>query len=343
MRSLRRFGLGVLVLVAGCTASGGGGGGGVGRWVAGDVSLAGDVRREPWIFRGASGEVLTSTHYRLRTTIVNAGLRGELVLLLEGAHGAYRSILPEGFEPRPLRAGPMDAWVFADREQYLAYVRQSFGPAGAIYTGTGLRGFAVGDRFVAYHRAEQETWSVTGHEGFHQWLGRYFVGRVPPFLDEGLATTFERVRWEGTGAARRPAFNPSYNPQRAQELRNVLDARAGMSLELLMQSEPGAVSRRGNSAVLAFYAQSWAFARFVQEYDGGRYRERFRRWMADTAAGTLTDPGGTHRVRQEFWNPRAVRPIVEHYLGTDLPTLEKEFVQWCRYLAYEEFNRQWGG
>jgi hypothetical protein len=91
----------------------------------------------------------------------------------------------------------------------------------------------------------------------------------------------------------------------------------------------------------AFYAQSWAYARFLQEYNGGQYKPAFDRLMADTVAGTLVDPSGTFRTRQAVYSRSAVRPMLEHYLGKPTSELQAEFDEWCRYLAYTEFGRQW--
>lgn len=300
------------------------------------------IQRAPWTYTRATGathkgEVLTSPHYRLYSTAANAEARESLIQLLEAAHIEYRKLAPTA----PATTSPMECYVFGDRAQWMDFTRKRTGADARLYLQITRGGYALRDFFVAYMTADQDTWSVTAHEGFHQFCARHFVGRLPPFLEEGLACTFERVRWEGTGTSRVPRLNPQVNPQRTQSLRTVIEARAAWPLAELITLHAGRVVGAPGTRIEAFYSQSWAFARFVQEYDNGKYRERFARWVAETASGEMFDPTGTHRRNQQYWDPNAVRPIIEHYLGTDLPTLQKEFDEWCRYIAYEEFARQW--
>jgi len=46
-----------------------------------------------------------------------------------------------------------------------------------------------------------------------------------------------------------------------------------------------------------------------------------------TADGTLVDPTGTHAKKQQFWDPNGVRPLMERYLGTPFPELERSLMR----------------
>lgn len=346
----------VLLGAGGCTPGGGGGasrggsggggaGGTLGAWRG--PATPTEVRREPWSYTLATGQrvpgwVLTSSNYRLHTTIENPAIGERLVQTLEAALVSYREVFPTA----PPTLTPMEAWVFAERSQWMDFTRRNTGSDARLYLQINRGGYTVGDWFVSYFTAERDTMSVTAHEGFHQFVARHFKGRLPPFLEEGLSCTFERVRLEearggGGGRGGVVRINRSINPQRAQSLRTVLERRAVWRLEELIELHAGRVVGQSGGRTEAFYSQSWAFARFLQEYDNGRYKARFDRWMADTVSGEMFDPTGTHRRAQPLWDPAAVRPIMEHYLQTDLATLQREFNEWCRYIAFDEFARQW--
>ena len=104
----------------------------------------------------------------------------------------------------------------------------------------------------------------------------------------------------------------------------------------------GDVVRLPGDRIEAFYAQNWAFARFLWEYDNGRYRPAFKKLLADTAAGSAYDPSGTLHRATNMWSPSGVRPMLEHYLGKDLAQIETEYQQFIRKIAYEQFGKQWG-
>jgi len=52
---------------------------------------------------------------------------------------------------------------------------------------------------------------------------------------------------------------------------------------------------------------------------------------------------GTHRLLQKYWDPNAVRPIMEHYLKENFPAMQADFDAWCHRVAYDEFNAQVAG
>lgn len=301
------------------------------------------IAREPWSYTLATGQtlpgsVLTSSNYRLHTTLTNLAAAEKLVRTLEAAHLAYREVAPTA----PPTTRPMDAWIFAERRHWMDFTRRTTGADARLYLQITRGGYAIGDRFVSYFTAERDTMSVTAHEGFHQFVARHFVGRLPPFLEEGLACTFERVVVQSSRSGETVLrVDRSINPQRAYSLRTVIDRRATWPLVQLIQLHAGRIVGQPGARIEAFYSQSWAFARFLQEYDNARYLPAFRRLMADTVAGELVDPTGTHRQAQPLWDPAAVQPLLEHYLDIDLATLQRQFDAWCRFIAFDEFPRHW--
>lgn len=342
--------LGVVVAggAGGCAASGGrevvaGSGGALGPWT-GPTSRA-VVSRKPWSYTSANGqtaagEVIESESFRLYSTIPDGVTRERLVQVLEASMVEYRRLAPTAGPA----TRPMDSWVFETRAQWMDFTRRTLGKEAPIYLQIIRGGYTIDDRFVSHYTADIPTWSTTAHEGFHQFASMYFKGRLPPFLEEGLSTTFEEVKWSSRDRTKSlPRLNPRVNPQRALDLRTAMEKRATWPLEELVRLHPGLLLSRPGVQISSFYAQSWAFARFLQEYDNGKYRAGFARWMADTVAGTVVDPTGTLTIRQQTYSPQAVKPVIEHYTGVDLKTLQAEFTEWCRYLAYTEYDLQWKG
>src|SRR5204863_460409 len=99
-------------------------------------------------------------------------------------------------------------------------------------------------------------------------------------------------------------------------------------LDLLPQVMEGALSMyrqiardivgESNDRIDAFYAQCWAFAKFLYEGENGKYRPMLQKWLNETAAGTVFDPTKSHARAIAPWNRKAVKPMLEHYLGMDL-------------------------
>jgi hypothetical protein len=49
---------------------------------------------------------------------------------------------------------------------------------------------------------------------------------------------------------------------------------------------------------------------------------------------------GIPELRAGEWNPDLVKPLLEHYLRADLPTLDREFQAYMRSLAFEKYEQQ---
>jgi hypothetical protein len=295
--------------------------------------LRAETTLEPWRFQRHDGHSLRTPHYMIHTTIQDEDTIMQIGQVMEGALLQYRQLAPA----TPRLDGPMECYFFATRGQWDAYTRRHAGPAASVYLQITRGGYAVGDRYVAYYIGAVSTWSVAAHEGWHQYVARHFKGRLPPFLEEGIACLFEHVRWEND----LPRWNLSINPSRALSLRRTLEGRHEWPLEQLIAMHAGDVVGQPPARIEAYYAQSWAFARFLNEAQNGKHRPALQRMLRDTAAGTVHDSTGTHRSNTVPWNPRSVGPLLEHYLGSSLPEIERAFGVWMHDVAYRQLNRQW--
>jgi hypothetical protein len=295
-------------------------------------ATAAPVKTAPWQYNQAPGTVLETAHYQVHTTIKNEDVLARLPQVLEGAYGQYQD-----FAVAPPSGKPLKCYVFGKRSEWADFTARNTGNDAAIYLQITRGGYCIGDWFVSYYVGDNATYSVAAHEGWHQYVARHFKGRLPPFLEEGTACMFESVRFDNA----LPRWDLSLNPNRTLGLRNAIEGHVTWPLEKLVRMHAGDVVRLPGDKIEAFYAQNWAFARFLWEFEGGSYRPAFKKLLADTAAGTVYDPTGTLHRAQGAWAPNSVKPMLEHYLGKPLDEVEKEYQGFIHKIAYDQFSRQW--
>jgi len=304
----------------------------LGRWEG--PPLLSDASVEAWSFRGEPARRIKSAHYVIYTTITNEDVLTQLPQVLEGALSQYRKLAPGV----PVTLVPMECYIFDKRIEWEAFTKANTGADAAVYLQIRRGGYAVRDRFVSYYIGRTETSSVTAHEGFHQYVARHFVGRLPPFVEEGFACMFEGISWHGDAL---PRWNLAINQVRVQALRKAVEANRLWPLEKLVTMHAGEVVEENGEKVDAFYSQAWVFAKFLYEYENGRFRTQLQTWLTETANGTVFDPTKTHRRAGGPWNRQGVKPMLEHYLGLDFATIDRLYREYVRQVAFDEYSAQW--
>lgn len=309
----------LLLLTGGCTAG------------AGDARFTGPASSAPlkvrhWNFRGQPARMVETLNYRIHTTIEDDDTVLDLAQLMEGALEQYRKIAPAVRRTDE----PMECYLFQSRSEWAIFTKTRTGADATVYLQISRGGYTVRDWYVAYFIGDVGTYSVAAHEGWHQFVARHFKTRPPPFLEEGLATLFEEVRWQ----RKLPRWDLSHNNGRRAGLRSAIEGDALIPLERLVTMHAGQIVNRPRAEVEAFYAQSWGFARFLWDGDGGRYRPALQRLLADAAAGQLFSDGGLRTTVTATWKPKSVKPMLEHYLGTPLAQLEQSYLRYIRKQAY---------
>src|SRR5262245_32766570 len=313
------------IVVAGCSSSKKSG------W-EGPATLQ-PVSYEQWSYRDRPGQTLKTSHYVIHTTVEKEEFNNRLAQVMEGSYTQYQKLAPAV----KTSDRPMECYVFANRVEWAAFTKEHTGEDSKVYLKINRGGYTVRDWFVAYFIGDINTYPVAAHEGWHQYVSRNFKSRLPPFLEEGIATQFEAIRWD-QGL---PRWNLDYHPMRVQRLRQACDDHYLWPLDKLVAMHAGDVVGLQGEKIEAFYAQSWAFARFLWDADGGKYRPAFQKLVEDTANGTAYDPTGqSHRVFYGF-QPESVKPLLEHYLGMDFAAIEQAYVRYVHQLAYDRFNEQW--
>jgi hypothetical protein len=289
------------------------------------------VAVEPWTYPKSTARVVRSHHYAIHTTIADDAFLDKLSELMESALHQYQLFTP-GVR---LSATPMDCYVFQRREEWADFTTIKTGDDAALYLQINRGGYTVRDWYVAYFIGDVGTYAVAAHEGWHQYVARHFKSRLPPFLEEGIATMFENVRFYSASSAP-PAFDLSPKSHRADKLRHAIDSKNMWPLEKLITMHAGDVVSLPGPKIEAFYAQNWAFAEFLWDAENGKYRPALHRLLNDCATGTLFT-GEARPSKRRFvdsWNPESVQPMLEHYLGMDLPQVERAYLAYCRKIAY---------
>ncbi len=286
-----------------------------------------------WSFKDNPGKTLTSAHYQINTTVTSQEVQDSVVQVMEGAFGEYQKIAP-GVR---LSDKPMECFLFAGRSQWADFTRQHTGADAGIYLQINRGGYTRNDWYVAYFVGEAATYSVAAHEGWHQFVARNFKGRLPPFLEEGIATMFEDVQWRDN----LPKWNLGVNRTRVQGLRRSVEGNYLFPLSELVTLHAGNVVAQAGPKVEAFYSQDWAFAEFFWAADHGKYRKAMRELMSDTADGTVFDPTGNLKDAKNPWNPAGVQPMLEHYLGVPLDQIDAEYQKFIKEVAFDNYAAQW--
>ena len=302
----------------------------IGEWVGPTEPVA--VQMKTVHYSDCDVTTVSTKHYLIYSTMTDHAFLNQLAQLMEGAFPVYESIVP-GIPPTTY---PMKCYMFATRAQWNSYTIQHLGPDSAVYLHIHQGGYTVFDQYVAYFFGFGPTLSVAAHEGWHQYVHRHFVGRMPPFIEEGLATSFEGVQFVNG----LPRFNLSINEDRDIALRNAIDNNELFPLRELLGMDAGMVVTKNSDSVMTWYAQAWAFARFLWDYDNGKYRPAFQRMLHDIAMGTVWDPSGSFRRQFGPWFPQAAIPMVVHYLGVPFDQIDDEYNRYIKVLAYDEIIEQ---
>ncbi|HEX4795231.1 MAG TPA: hypothetical protein VH370_15655 [Humisphaera sp.] len=277
-----------------------------------------------WEHEGQPGRRVTTPHYVICSTIPDDQILAAVAQVMEGAFGQYRLLAPEV----PMTDRPMECYLFANRTEWAAFTKDHTGEDAAVYLQINRGGYTIRDWYVAYYLGDIGTYSVAAHEGFHQYLGRHLKQRIPPFLEEGLACTFEDVTWEG----KLPRWDQSINYSRMESLRHAASNGDLQPLKDLIGTHAGQIVNRSHEQIALFYAQCWAFARFVREADNGRHRAALAQMLADAASGTLVGDRSPPYDRA-LWNTRSAQPVLEHYLEEPLPAIDAEYRKFVAQIA----------
>jgi hypothetical protein len=290
---------------------------------------------QPWTNSYGNGLEVSTEHYLLRTTLLEPLMLRQMPAFLEAAYEAYQSQLPQ---PLP-SARPLEVYLFATRNQWEHFTHYTMGDDAEVYLRIQRGAYTANGICVAYNIGRKQTFSVIGHEGWHQFNQRLFTYRLPSWLDEGIATLFETCRY----SQGRFLFEPQRNLMRLGSLKETMRHNQLIPLRQLIVLNPGQVlnGHGEDSAVIAFYAQNYALVRFLREYNYGVRLRDYHAMLLGGANGTWPLNGDLASMAADRtrpltvgWNTMVAPALFAHYIELDMDALEEEYRTFCARIVY---------
>jgi len=280
-----------------------------------------------WSYHDAVGQVLTTDHFEIYTTIQDEGLREVLPLFLESAYRLYSKLLAPSDADNPR----MQTYLFNTRFEWDRFVRENFPQRYPVYRLIQSGGFAEGRKCVAYYLRRSYTLSIIAHEGMHQYFGSHFDVKIPPWLNEGLATYCEGFDFRGD----LPVFLPRQNTFRLNPLRRTLTTDGVLPLRQILTTHAGEVVGEGHSGLTsAYYAQVWALTVFLRHGKLGKYAGGFAEMLEDIRNGSLHTKARAARLASGDPSRMGLgEAVFRAYITHDLDDFEREYRDYMVELA----------
>jgi hypothetical protein len=290
---------------------------------------------KPWQSDYGPGLKLTSAHYEIFTTVLEPLMLRRIPGFMESAYSGYNKQLPRTVKTTK----KFKVYLFANREQWESFTNSFAGEQASLFCKIKAGAYYLNGACVTYNIGSKRTFSALGHEGWHQFNGRHFKFRLPSWLDEGIAMLFEISTYKDGMFY----FEPAKNPHRLFELKKILDQRNCIPLQDLLLMSPGEVLAIDHAeAVSAFYCQSYALVRFLQEADDGNRLANYRmllwdglrgNWQLDDTCRKIAEDRNMPRTLE--WNRIVGLQLFKDYIADDIERIEREYLAFCRKIARE--------
>lgn len=292
---------------------------------------------EVWENPYGPGIKITTKHYEVYTTLGDPLMLRQVPSFVESAYAAYEDQLPDTVETDRR----FKTYLFGQRQEWEAFTREFTGQHAEVYLRIQKGAYAVNEVCVAYNIGRSPTFSVLGHEGWHQFNSRFFVYRLPSWLDEGVATLFETCQYRQG----KFVFEPQRNLNRLGSLKETMLTGQMIPLEQLIMLNPGqvlpGVHGGGDEGVVAFYAQVYALVRFLREEYYGYYLRKYHTLMAAGLRGNwpLSEIEAQVAADRKLamtvaWNRQVSPRLFSLYIDPDLGKMETEYRAFCEKIVY---------
>ncbi|MHC4123583.1 MAG: hypothetical protein ACYSSI_08435 [Planctomycetota bacterium] len=288
---------------------------------------------EEWENEYSPGIAIKTRHYEIYTTLMEPLMLRQVPGYMESCYQGYNGQFPQPIETET----KFRVYLFASRQQWEAFTKSFAGPQASIYCKINAGAYYLNGSCVAYNIGRERTFSVLGHEGWHQFNRRNFKYRLPSWLDEGIAMLFETSRYERG----KFYFEPGKNLQRLGSLKKTLLENKMIPLRELVGLNPGEVIGKDVGAVAAFYSQSYTLVRFLREENYGKRLKDYHRMLLGGLNGTwpLSEEGkkiaSDRNIRLTVrWNRFVGQKLFAHYVSEDVEDIEEEYLRFCRKIVY---------
>jgi hypothetical protein len=298
--------------------------------------LPGVVNVRTWENTYGPGLIIETNHYEVYTTMLEPLMLKQIPSFVEALWQEYQNQLPQ-----PITAGgsKFKLYLFKERTEWDSFSQTFTGDQWPVYQKIKKGAYYLKDSCVAYNIGRTRTFSVIGHEGWHQFCNKYFKYRLPSWLDEGIAQLFEQSTLENG----RFIFQASKNYQRLGALKLSMQSGKVIPLKDLISLNPGQVvfNEQADAATQAFYAESYALVRFLREDNYGKWLGSYHQMMLGAMNGTWPISDEEAKIASDRnipltvqWNSYIAQKLFSIYIGQDLKKIEPEFMTYCGKITY---------
>jgi len=282
------------------------------------------VHSRPWQLRTTKGTILETEHYRIHTTISDSMFKGLAPVLAEHCHERFQQQLPLTGD-----ANKMDVYIFSNRSQWEAFTKAFMGKKAASYLNIREGGYTAKDTAVLYYIGRYPTLTILAHELFHQYLQHNHAGRIPAWLNEGLACYYEAHQWRD----HQPVFTPDKNLFRLKPLRKAVIGGELFSLDELLAQHVGKVMELSEDKVAAYYAQVWAMIQFLRHGQDGQYAPALQKLIADLGSDAIEMKARAYIITARGQNGRGLdfgEAVLSAYVTEDFDVFERQYNQFLQ-------------
>jgi hypothetical protein len=290
---------------------------------------------EKWDNPYSDGLIIETQHYRVHTTMLEPLMLKQIPAFVEAAWKQYQSQLPVPVQSED----KFILYLFKDRTQWEDFTKQFAGEQWPIYLKIKKGAYFLNGACVAYNIGRSRTFSVIGHEGWHQFCNKHFKYRLPSWLDEGIAQLFEQSEFNNG----RFVFSPAKNLQRLGALQITFQNNQIIPLRELISLNPGEVVmwEESDKAVMAFYAQAYALVRFLREEGYGKRLSNYHQMLLGALDGTWPLDENEAKIASDrniplttTWNRYIAQKLFDIYIGEGIENIEPEYQGFCRKIVY---------
>jgi hypothetical protein len=290
---------------------------------------------ERWDNPYSEGLIIETLHYRVHTTLLEPLMLKQVPAFVEAVWKQYQNQLPVPVES----TDKFTLYIFKDRAQWEDFTKQFTGDQWEIYSKIKKGAYFLNGVCVAYNIGRTRTFSVIGHEGWHQFCNKHFKYRLPSWLDEGIAQLSEQSEFDNGQFV----FSPAKNLQRLGSLKLTLQNNQIIRLRELISLNPGEVVmwEESDKAVMAFYAQAYALVRFLREEGYGKRLSNYQQMLLGALNGKWPLDENEAKMASDrniplttAWNRYIAQKLFDIYIGENIEQIEPEYQAFCRKIVY---------
>ena len=225
---------------------------------------------------------------------------------------------------------------------YLFKDRMDYYRAGGIPGSAGVfmrRGNDAKLMAIAGEKTSARTWQVVQHEGFHQFAHFVIGGRIPVWVDEGLAEYFGEGLFTGDNLV--VGVVP---PDRLARLKREIKQKVCKPLREMMEMSH---KEWNGELAIANYDQGWSMIHFLVHAEDGKYVGALGKFISDIGRGQRyvnawvrhfgRDIDAFQKKWQEYWLAQPANPTRDVYTQAVVATCTSYFARaYSRKQTFED-------